>query len=108
MNPTTVPLSAVLSEQLKNPDVAVAFHQHHQEIELVMQIIAARKARHWTQHELAQKAGIRQQVLSRIECQKTTPNLTSLMKLAEALDLELIFIPRTDHSTQTNVSGSSI
>lgn len=99
MSSSSAALSSVLSEQLKSPEVALAFHQHRQEIELVMQIIAARKARHWTQHDLAKKAGIRQQVVSRIECQKTTPNLTSLMKLADALELELIFIPRSTTET---------
>ena len=94
MNPSTIPLSTVLKDELKNPEVALSFQKHRQEIELVMQIIAARKARHWTQHDLARRAGIRQQALSRIECQKTLPNLKSLVKLAEVLELELVFIPR--------------
>lgn len=102
MNSTTVSLSTVLKEELKNPEVALSFQKHRHEIELVMQIIAARKARHWTQHDLAQRAGIRQQALSRIECQKTFPNLKSLVKLADVLELELVFVPR-----QSTISEST-
>ena len=92
MNTALTPLQSVLQQQLTDPKVAEAFYHHRQEIALVMQIIEARKAQHLSQNDLARKAGVRQQVVSRIECHKTYPNLKTLIKLTEALNLSLILI----------------
>ena len=92
MNTGLTSLQTVLQQQLTDPQVAEAYYRHRHEIALVMQIIETRKAQHLSQNDLARKAGVRQQVVSRIECHKTYPNLKTLIKLTEALNLSMILV----------------
>ena len=52
---------------------------------IAREIIADRKAAGLTQQELADRAGIRQETLSRIESGKHTPTLKTLKKIDRAL-----------------------
>src|SRR5207244_12503973 len=52
---------------------------------IAREIVADRKAAGLTQQELAQRAGIRQETLSRIESGKHTPTLKTLNKIHRAL-----------------------
>ncbi len=60
------------------------------------QIRALRKARGWSQAELARRAGTRQPVIARIENGRVIPTLPLLRRIATALgcDLEIRFRPR--------------
>jgi ribosome-binding protein aMBF1 (putative translation factor) len=51
-------------------------------------IVAERKAAGFTQEQLAKRAGIRQETLSRIESGKHTPTMKTLKKIDRALGLE--------------------
>jgi transcriptional regulator with XRE-family HTH domain len=57
-------------------------------------IKAARKRRGLTQAELADKIGTRQSVISRIESDKHLPSLSTLIRMAAALDMELYVVLR--------------
>ena len=50
----------------------------------------ARLKKRLTQQELAQKIGVNQPVISRLENRKTNPNLTTILKICEALDVTLM------------------
>jgi DNA-binding XRE family transcriptional regulator len=52
---------------------------------IAREIVADRKAAGLTQQELADRAGIRQETLSRIESGKHTPSLKTLKKIDRAL-----------------------
>ena len=52
---------------------------------LAQQIIRRRKAAGWTQAELAERAGVRQETVCRIEQGKNAPNVTTVDKLDRAL-----------------------
>lgn len=62
----------------------------------IPQIKTLRKERKLSQLKLAEKAGIKQAVVSYIETGKREPTLQNLEKIAEALDcdLEILMIPR--------------
>jgi len=49
------------------------------------QIIRRRQAAGWTQAELARRAGVRQETVSRIESGKHTPNVSTVDRLDRAL-----------------------
>jgi DNA-binding XRE family transcriptional regulator len=49
------------------------------------QIIRGRKAAGWTQAELAARAGVRQETISRIETGKHSPGLKTMAKIDRAL-----------------------
>ncbi|MEM6890635.1 MAG: helix-turn-helix transcriptional regulator [Pseudomonadota bacterium] len=55
----------------------------------------ARKQRDWTQTELAQMAGLRQEMVSKIERGQDGTKLSSVYALLAALDLELVIETRS-------------
>ena len=52
---------------------------------IARQVIRGRKAAGWTQAELAVKAGVRQETISRIETGKHSPGLKTMAKIDRAL-----------------------
>lgn len=52
---------------------------------IARQLIRGRKAAGWTQAELAARAGIRQETISRIETGKHSPGLKTMAKIDRAL-----------------------
>jgi DNA-binding XRE family transcriptional regulator len=52
---------------------------------LARQIIRRRQAAGWTQAELARRAGVREETVSRVESAKHAPTLTTVEKLDRAL-----------------------
>lgn len=75
-----------LKQKLKDP----AFEKEWNELELEHQVqealIKARTEAHMTQAELAEKSGIRQSNISRIENGNAVPRLDTLYALASAMD----------------------
>lgn len=59
-------------------------------VELLMQLIMARKAAGLTQAELAAKVGMSQSSLARIEAGRVSPSLATLTKLTAALNVRLV------------------
>lgn len=72
-----------------DPEFGVDYDRHVERAELVLPIIHARRARGWSQRDLAREAGIQQPVLARLELGDTDPRASTLLKLARALDLQL-------------------
>jgi transcriptional regulator with XRE-family HTH domain len=58
---------------------------------LVNQILERRRDLHWTQKQLAEKAGIGQAVISRIERGRLSPTIDTYARLATALGLTPTF-----------------
>ncbi len=52
---------------------------------IARQVIRGRKAAGWTQAELAARAGVRQETISRIETGKHSPGLRTMAKIDRAL-----------------------
>ena len=63
--------------------------------EIIQAFRARRKALGLTQRETARRSGIKQYLVSRFESGQDL-RLSTLLKLAQALDLELLPIPRED------------
>ena len=53
---------------------------------IARQVIRGRKAAGWTQAELAARAGVRQETISRIETGKHSPGLKTMAKIDHALN----------------------
>ena len=65
-------------------------HGHYPAIEtarviIARQVIRARKAAGWSQAELARRAGVRQETISRIETGKHSPGVKTMAKIDRAL-----------------------
>ncbi|WP_052292893.1 helix-turn-helix domain-containing protein [Desulfofarcimen acetoxidans] len=59
------------------------------ELEVIAQIVKARKQRGLSQQEVADRAGVTQQVVSRLENRSHSPNLKNLVKITNALELKI-------------------
>jgi ribosome-binding protein aMBF1 (putative translation factor) len=77
------------SKAFKNPDVKAEYEALGSEYELVKTIIRERINRGWSQTQLAEAIGSRQPVISRLEQGNSNPSLSTLQKIAKALDLSL-------------------
>jgi XRE family transcriptional regulator, regulator of sulfur utilization len=72
---------------------AVAELQMFQEqYQLARQLFELRRARGWTQKQLAARSGVQQSELSRIERGEGNPTFRTLSALARALDVRLDFV----------------
>jgi len=82
-------IDELLNEQLKDPEFAAAWEATELEYQIQRMLIAARIEKHMTQKELAQKSGVRQSNISRIEKGACVPTLTTLCELAKGLGKHL-------------------
>ncbi len=74
-----------LNRQLQNPEFAAEYEQLRPEYEAIRAVIAARIENNITQEELAQRTGIRQSNISRIESGAVSPTIETLARLASGL-----------------------
>ena len=58
--------------------------------ELLISLIRARQAQHLTQIDLANKLGMQQSTIARIESGKGNPGLNTLLAIAAALDVNIV------------------
>lgn len=83
-----------VNEQSKrDPRVAKALEQARTEVRLAVMIVRLREARGWSQRQLAEKTGIKQPQIARIEKGRHLPTIDTLWKLADALGAEVIIGP---------------
>lgn len=60
---------------------------------IIDELIELRKAKGLTQRELAQAANLAQPAIARLESKSTTPQLDTLLKVADALGYQLELVP---------------
>ncbi len=60
---------------------------------IIDRIIEERHNRGMTQKDLAKAASLTQSVIARLESKKVTPQLDTLLKVAAALDCDLLVVP---------------
>ena len=74
-----------LERQLEKPEFAVEWERQRPEREYIKTIIAARMEQNLTQKELAERAGIRQSNISRIENGNCSPTIATLQQIADGV-----------------------
>lgn len=85
-----------LNEQLRDEEFRKEWEDSESEYSLARTLVAARKNCHMTQKELAEKTGINQADISKIETGNANPALSTLKRLAEGMNmtLQLNFVPK--------------
>jgi len=83
-------LKKYLEKQLQDEEFKKEYVALKPEYEAVRALIAARIERNMTQAELAEKTGIRQSNISRIENGTSSPTIATLSRIAAGLGKELI------------------
>ena len=82
-------LRKYLDEQMDNPEFAAEYETMRPEYEAIRAVIAARLECNMTQKELAEKTGIRQSNISRIESGASSPTVDTLARIAAGLGKKL-------------------
>lgn len=93
-------LETVLAEQMKNPDFRAEYEALEPEFSIIQAIIDARKTQNITQKQLAERTGIAQADISRLETGNANPTLKMLQRLAAGMNMsvKVEFIPKQSHS----------
>lgn len=81
---------AFFNEMMKDPEVKREFDALEPEFQLIRKMIRARREAGLTQKELAERTGIQQSNISRIENGNGNPSLSTLNKLAQGLGKKLV------------------
>lgn len=94
----------VEEQERLDPEFAEARHEFQPEAALMHAMVEARRNRNLTQKELAERCGIAQTEISRIERGERNPSIRVLQKIAEGMDmyLQVSFLPR-DQRPDTHV-----
>ena len=79
------------AKQMEDPEFRKGVEELEPEYAIIRQLIQARKELGLTQSELAQRTGIRQCNLSRLETGHGNPSLAFLKKVATGLGKKLVF-----------------
>ena len=84
-----------VAEQLKDPEFKAEYDALEPEFAIIHAMIDARKTSGLTQIQLAERTGIAQGDISKIECGNANPSLNTLKRLAAGMNmrLKLEFLP---------------
>ena len=87
--------SDFLTEQLKDPALKAEYDALEPEFSVIQAMIDARKAAGLTQKQLADKTGIAQSDISKLETCSANPSLRTLQRLAQGMGMKMKieFIP---------------
>ena len=83
-------LRKYLNKQLQNPAFRTEHERTRAEYEVIRALVAARIEENITQQQLAEKSGIRQSNISRIENGTCSPTIATLESLARGLNKKLV------------------
>ena len=83
-------------EDLRNsdPEFKKDWDSSRMEYAILGELNRLRKQKGFTQGFIAEKTGIKQQVISRIEKRESSPTLKTLCALADSLDMDIKLVPR--------------
>lgn len=89
-------LNNFMEDQLQDPAFQAEYEKIQPELDVIRALVDARISQNMTQKQLAQKTGINQADISKIENGTRNPSLNLLKRLAEGLDmiLKIEFLPK--------------
>lgn len=85
-----------LAEQLKDNEFKIEYENLQPEFDVIRAIAYARASKNITQKELAERSGINQADISKLENGTRNPTINLLKRLAEGMDmvLKIEFVPK--------------
>lgn len=85
-----------LEEQLQDEEFRKEYDEIQPEMDVIKAIVEARISQNLTQKELAQRSGINQADISKLEHGTRNPSINLLKRLAEGMDmaLKIEFVPK--------------
>ena len=89
-------LNDMLSDQLKDEKFRKEYQDIQPEMDVIRALVNARTSQNLTQKELAERTGIHQADISKLENGTRNPSVNLLKRLAEGMDmvLKIEFVPK--------------
>lgn len=89
-------LQELKKEQMKNPEFVKEYDAIQPEMDVIRAIVDARTSQNITQKELAERTGINQADISKLENGTRNPSINLLKRLAEGMGmvLKIEFLPK--------------
>ena len=89
-------LNTYLQEQLQDPEFAKEYEAIQPEMDIIKAIVEARTSQHLTQKELAERTGINQADISKLENGTRNQSINLLKRLADGMGmtLKIEFVPK--------------
>ena len=89
-------LQELKKKQMENPEFVKEYEAIQPEMDVIRAIVDARTSQNITQKELAERTGINQADISKLENGTRNPSVALLKRLAEGMDmaLKIEFIPK--------------
>lgn len=89
-------LDEYMEKEIQNDEFRKEYEKVQPELNVIRAIIEARTSQNLTQQQLAEKTGINQADISKLECGTRNPSIRLLQRLADGLnmDLKVEFVPR--------------
>ena len=83
-------------QKMQNPDFSAAYDEIQPEMDIIRAMADARISQNLTQKELAERTGINQADISKLENGTRNPSLKLLKRLADGMgmNLKLVFTPK--------------
>lgn len=90
-------LNEFLDQQMQDPELKKEYEKIQPEMDIIRAIVDARVSNNLTQKELADRTGINQADISKLENGTRNPSLRLLQRLADGMDmvLKIEFIPKS-------------
>jgi len=107
--PPSAPFRDFLDEQLKDPEFRAEYEALEGEFALIRQLIDLRIKRGLSQYKLAERAGMQQPTIARLEGGQTA-SLRTLRRVADALDADVrvTLVPRRAVSAKSGKSAAKM
>ncbi|XCP84801.1 helix-turn-helix transcriptional regulator [Roseburia hominis] len=89
-------LNEFINQQMENPEFKKEYEALQPEMDVIRAIVDARVSQNLTQKELAERTGINQADISKLENGTRNPSLNLLKRLAEGMGmvLKIEFVPK--------------
>lgn len=90
-------LNEFLDQQMQDPEFKKEYEKIQPEMDIIRAIVDVRVSNNLTQKELADRTGINQADISKLENGTRNPSLRLLQRLADGMDmvLKIEFIPKS-------------
>lgn len=84
------------SEQMKNPEFVKEYNSIQPEMDVIRAMVDARTSQNLTQKQLAERTGINQADISKLENGTRNPSINLLKRLADGMGmaLKIEFVPK--------------
>ena len=89
-------LQTYIAEQMQNPEFAREYEAIQPELDVIRAIVDARTSQNLTQKELAERVGMNQADISKLEKGTRNPSIKLLKRLAAGMNmvLKIEFVPK--------------